>query len=140
MKGLPFTDAFVDESVRGRRDLMTCVMAEARHLPEMRLAIRDLALHQRVHFNNESTVRKGVVLSVIATMPINAFIAVAQRGHGVTEFAARNACLTATVEQVHCRRIALLVIESRDDDREDERQLIRVRRTVAELRASSAEP
>lgn len=128
MKRLPFTDAFVDESIRGRRYLMACVMAEVRHLPEMRLTMRDLALHQRVHFNNESTARKRLVLSVIATMPITAFVVVAQRGHGVTEFAARNACLAAIVEQVQGRKIPLLVIESRDDDREDERHLVRVRR------------
>jgi len=128
VKRLPSTDAFVDESVRGPRYLMACVMAEVRHLPEMRLTMRDLALHQRVHFNNESTARKRMVLSVITTMPITAFIAVAQRGLGVTEFAARNACLAAIVAQVQRRNIPLLVIESRDDDREDERQLVRVRR------------
>ena len=33
MKRLPFTDAFVDESERGRRYLMACVMA----------------VHERVH-------------------------------------------------------------------------------------------
>jgi hypothetical protein len=127
VKRLPLTDAFVDESVRGRRYLMACVMAEARHLPEMRLTMRDLALHQRVHFNNESTARKRVVLSVIARMPIDVLVVVAQRGHGVTEFTARNACLAAIVQRVQGRRIPLLVVESRDDDREDERQLVRVR-------------
>ncbi len=127
MKRLPFTDAFVDESVRGRRYLMACVMAEARHLPELRLEMRALAVHERVHFNNESARRKRLVVSAIAEMPIGVFIAVAQRGHGVTEFAARNSCLTAVVERVQRHDVPRLVIESRDDDREDERHLVGVR-------------
>ena len=144
MKRLPFTDAFVDESVRGRRYLMACVMAEARHLPELRTAMRALAVHERVHFNNESARRKRLVLSAIAEMPIGVFIAVAQLGHGATEFAARNACLTTVVERVQRRDVPRLVIESRDDDREDERHLVRVRQPepwlVFEHRRASAEP
>jgi rubrerythrin len=89
VKRLPFTDVFVDESVRGRRYLMACVMAEARHLPELRVVMRALAVHERVHFNNESARRKRLVLSSIAEMPISVFIAVAQRGHVAAEFAAR---------------------------------------------------
>jgi hypothetical protein len=144
VKHLPYTDAFVDESVRGRRYLMACVMAEARHLPELRLVMRALAVHERVHFNNESARRKRLVLSAIAEMPIGVFIAVAQRGHGASEFAARNACLTAVVESVQRRDVPRLVIESRDDDREDERHLVRVRQSepwlVFEHRRASAEP
>ena len=144
MKRLPFTDAFVDESVRGRRYLMACVMAEARHLPELRLVMRALAVHERVHFNTESARRKRLVLSAIAEMPIGVFIAVAQLGHGATEFAARNACLTTVVERVQRHDVPRLVIESRDDDREDERHLIRVRQPepwlVFEHRPANAEP
>jgi hypothetical protein len=144
VKHLPFTDAFVDESVRGRRYLMACVMAEARHLPELRMAMRALAVHERVHFNNESARRKRVVLSAIAEMPIGVFVAITQRGHGATEFAARNACLTVVVERVQRHDVPRLVIESRDDDREDERHLVRVRQPepwlVFEHRRASAEP
>ena len=144
MKRLPFTDAFVDESVRGRRYLMACVMAEARHLPELRLEMRALAIHERVHFNNESARRKRLVLSAIAEMPIGVFVAVAHRDHGISEFLARNACLAAVVEHVQQRDVPRLVIESRDDDREDERHLIRVRQPepalVFEHRRGTAEP
>ena len=66
------------------------------------------------------------MLSAIAEMPIGAFIAVAQRGHGATEFAARNACLAAVVESLQRHDVPRLVVESRDDDREDERHLVRV--------------
>ena len=144
MKRLPFTDAFVDESVRGRRYLMACVMAEARHLPELRPLMRALAVHDRVHFNNESQRRKRLVLGAIADMLIGVFIAVAHRGHGISEFLARNACLVAVVEHVQQRDVPRLVIENRDDDREDERHLVRVRQLepslVFEHRRGSAEP
>jgi hypothetical protein len=144
VKRLPFTDAFVDESVRGRRYLMACVMAEARHLPELRPVMRALAVHDRVHFNNESARRKRLVLGAIADMPIGVFIAVAHRGHGISEFRARNACLAAVVEHVQQRDVPRLVIESRDDDREDERHLVRIRQPepwlVFEHRRASAEP
>ena len=85
MKRLPFTDAFVDESIRGRRYLMACVMAEVRHLPEMRLTMRDIALHQRVHFNNESTARKRVVLSVIVASGDGVTVKLASTGAAVRE-------------------------------------------------------
>ena len=144
MKRLPFTDAFVDESVPGRRYLMACVMAEARHLPELRPVMRALAIHDRGRFNNESARRKRFVLSAIAEMPIGVFIAVGQRGHGVTELAVRNACLTAVVERVQWHGVPRLVIESRDDDREDERHLVCVREPepwlVFEHRRATAEP
>ena len=123
---------------------MACVMAEARHLPELRPVMRALAVHDRVHFNNESARRKRLVRSAIAEMPIGVFIAVAQGGHGLTEFVARNACLRAVVEHVQQRDVPRLVIESRDDDREDERHLVRVRHPepslVFEHRRASAEP
>jgi hypothetical protein len=106
--------------------------------------MRALAVHDRVHFNNESARRKRLVLSAIAEMPIGVFIADAQRGHGVSEFLARNACLTTVVEHVQRRDIPRLVIESRGDDREDERHLVRVRQLqpslVFEHRRGSAEP
>lgn len=144
MKHLPFTDAFVDESIRGRRYLMGCVLVEARHLHELRPAVRSLALHQRVHFNNESVRQKRRVLAAIADMPIAALVVVCPRGHGITEFAARASCLTAIVDVVQNHEVGRLVIESRNDDREDERLLRRVRRAepplIFEHRLGSAEP
>jgi hypothetical protein len=144
VKRLPLTDAFVDESIRGNRYLVACVMAEARHLPEVRPVIRALALHGRVHFNNESARQKRAVLAAIAELPVEAFVADARRRHGVTEFAARRACLTAVVDHLQERRVLRLVIESRDDDRDDVRHLLHVRRPeprlVFEHRSARAEP
>lgn len=123
---------------------MACAMAEARHLPELRTAMKGLAVHDRVHFNNESQRRKRLVLSEIREMPVGVLVVVAHRGHGVSEFSARNACLSSVVEQLQLRGVTRLTIESRDDDREDQRHLLRVRRReqplVFEHRAADSEP
>lgn len=144
MKRLPFTDAFVDESIRGQRYLMACVLAEARHLATLRPAMADLAVYERVHFNNESDVQKRRVLEAVTRMPIRALVAVCHRERGVTEFDARNACLAQLVGDLQRRRVERLVIESRGDDSEDTRHLLRVRRPdpplVFEHRRGSVEP
>jgi hypothetical protein len=128
MKRLPFTDAFVDESGRGRRYLMGCVLAEARHLPVIRPAIAKLAVYERVHFNNESDRQKRVVLSAIAAMPLEVIATIAYRDHGVPEYVARAACLTHIVTVLQAKQVARLVIESRGDDQDDERTIRKARR------------
>jgi len=138
------TDAFVDESIRGQRYLMGCVLLEAHHLAEVRSTMADLAVFERVHFNNESQRQKTRVLEAIATMPVSVLVVVFHRRQGLTEFAARAACLTAIVDRLQTGSVGRLVIESRDDDREDVRQLLRIRRPhpplVFEHRQGSDEP
>lgn len=48
------TDAFVDESIRRDRYIMSCVLAEARALRDVRFSIAELALHGQVHFSTRS--------------------------------------------------------------------------------------
>ena len=76
-------DAFVDESIRGRRYVMACVLAEARHLATLRPAMAGLAVYERVHFNNESDAQKRRVLEAVTRMPIRRAIVVCHRGRGV---------------------------------------------------------
>ena len=123
---------------------MGCVMAEARHLQEIRPILVSLAIHQRIHFNNESDRQKRVVLAAITEMPIGISLFVCNRGHGITEFSARAACLARIVEVVQAAGVSRLVIESRADDREDERVLARARNSnqvlVFEHRSGKVEP
>jgi hypothetical protein len=68
------TDAFVDESIRGRRYIMGCVLVEARHLAELRTTMDTLSVTtSRIHFNNETDTQRRRVLDAIAEMPIEAF-------------------------------------------------------------------
>jgi hypothetical protein len=139
------TDAFVDESRRGRRYLMGCVLAQAKDLPQIRSAAESLPTRgRRVHFNNEDDGRRRKLLAATAQLPITSFVVVCQRGHGTTFAAARDACLRAIVEELQERQVVRLVIESRSDDMDDVRTIVRSRSAdallVFEHRAPGFEP
>ncbi len=122
------TDAFVDESIRGSRYLMGCVLIEARHLAEVRRELIRLAGGaKRLHFHQElDSMRRGA-LEAFATMPVRVEMVTCTRTHGVTEFQARAACLTAIVRLLQARSVPRLTIESRQDDRDDQRTIALVR-------------
>lgn len=114
------TDAFVDESIRGQRYLMGCVLAEARALNEVRAVVAALATRNgRVHFHNESPAQRAVLLSSFAELPVAAFVVQVQRRHGMTLPMARALCLGGIVTELQRRSVPRLVIESRQDDRDD---------------------
>lgn len=123
------TDAYVDESIRGRRYVMGCVLVEARHLAVLRPAVEALAIgvSPRIHFNNDTDRQKRRVLDAIAEMPIQVIATVCTKNHDTNEFQARAACVGEIVRQVQRRGVAKLVLESRQDDRDDERVIMRAR-------------
>jgi hypothetical protein len=130
VKRLPYTDAFVDESIRGQRYLMACVLVHARHLTAVRRATAALVGDgRRLHFHQELASTRRMALELFATIPVSVTIAVCARTHGVTEFNARDACLAEIVRQLQARSVPRLTIESRQDDSDD-------RRTIARSRAS----
>jgi hypothetical protein len=128
------TDAFVDESIRGQRYLMGCVLIEARHLPATRAAVGALPTRgRRLHFNNEVDAQRRILLAAIADLPVQAFVVVCHRRHGVSEFLAREACLAVIVAEVQSQGVDRLVIESRQDDSEDTRIISKVRQPLPPL-------
>ena len=139
------TDAFVDESIRGRRYLMGCVLIEARHLASVRRAVVDLVVGgKRLHFHQELDATRRAALGVFAELPIEVHVVSVVRSHGVTEFEARNTCLAKIVEMAQERRVPLLTIESRQDDRDDLDTIVRYRqpepRLIFDHRDGAAEP
>lgn len=139
------TDAFVDESIRGQRYLMGCVLIEARHAPATNTAIASMPTRgRRLHFNNEVDTQRRLLLGSIAGLPVRAFVVVCHRRHGVTEFAAREACLQVIVSELQALGVARLVVESRQDDSEDRRIITRARQPapllVFEHRTARHEP
>ncbi len=62
-----------------------------------------------------------------------------RRTHGVKEVDARSACLRTIVEQLQRDEVGRLVLESRQDDREDVRLIERVRSTRAETRVRASD-
>ena len=128
------TDAFVDESIRGRRYLMGCVLIEAKHLASVRADVEGLVLTGgRVHFHNESARRRRDILAQFTEYPISAFVVICHRNHGITEFRAREQCLSEIVLHLQRDAVPQLVMESRHDDREDHRTIPRARRVEPPL-------
>ena len=122
------TDAFVDESIRGQRYLMACVLVQAHDMSAMRSDVGALAgtKSSRVHFNAELDSQRQTLLETFASFPIESFVVVCRR-HGVTEFEARTRCLAHIVGALQLRSVDRLVIESRQDDREDARIISKLR-------------
>lgn len=140
------TDAFVDESIRGQRYLMACVLVQAHDMPKMRADVGELAgtKSSRVHFNAELASRRQVLLQTFAELPIESLVLICRRREGVTEFEARSRCLAYIVAALQFRSVDRLVIESRQDDVDDERTIHRERqrepRLVFEHRRGTDEP
>lgn len=139
------TDAFVDESIRGQRYMLGCVLVEARSLTTVRRALIDVKIaNRRVHFTNESPKRRREILQLIASLPVRSFVVLCRRTHGVRETDARSVCVQTVVAQLQRDRVGRLVIESRQDDREDVTSIERMRsaepRLVFEHRRAKEEP
>ena len=108
---------------------MGCVLVEERHLPALQPAIDALAtgIAPRIHFNNDTDHQKRRVLAAIADMQVQAIAVVCDKRHGKNEFYARAACVGEIVRQLQQRAVGRLVLESRQDDRDDVRTITRTR-------------
>ena len=142
---LPPAHAFVDESIRGQRYLMGCALVETRYSGDVARAMTDLVVvGRRLHFNNESMHQRVRVLTAMAELPVTNLVTVCQVGHGITQFRARSSCLAYLVGELQRRSVSLLVLESRQDDRDDFRVIERVRASdpplVFEHRPGGTEP
>jgi hypothetical protein len=122
------TDAFVDESIRGQRYWMSSVFVEVRSLAVLRAETAALASKgKRRHFSHDTVQQRREALSVFGEFPIKALVVVCNRTHGVTQFAARDACLSEIVRSVQAAGVERLKIESRQDDSDDQRTIQRAR-------------
>ncbi|MGE3622082.1 MAG: hypothetical protein AB7L84_16635 [Acidimicrobiia bacterium] len=111
------------------------MLVEARHLATLRPAMGALAVTtSRIHFNNESAKQKRRVLDAIAEMPVQVFATVCRKDHDVDEYRARAGCVAEIVRRTQELRVTNLILESRQDDREDVRVITRVRRPCPVLR------
>jgi hypothetical protein len=131
-----WTDAFVDESVRGQKYVMACVFVDGRDLAVARRHVRSLLQpgQRRIHFHDERAGRRAMLLGSFASLPVRAVGFVVQRSHGTTEFHARAAALAALVEEAQRRGVERLVLESRQDDRDDVATIERARQPEPQLR------
>ena len=77
--------------------------------------------------------RRARLLETFAARPIESFVVMCRRGHGVSEFEARARCLEHIVNALQRRSVERLVIESRQDDVDDQRTIRRHRRPEPRL-------
>jgi hypothetical protein len=128
MKRLRYTDAFVDESIRGQRYIIACALLEARDLADVRQQMRQMVVGgRRLHFYQERDRTRRCVLEALATMPVRVEVVVCVRGQGVSNFAARDACLAELIRRLQELSVPRVVIETRHDDRDDATTIIRSR-------------
>ena len=107
----PPSDAFVDESIRGQRYLMGCVLIEARHLTRVRQSTAALvAPGKRLQFHEELDSMRRSALELFATLPVRVTVVVCTRRHGVSEFHARDACLAEIVRLLQESSVPRLTI------------------------------
>ena len=122
--------AFVDESRRGQRYILACVLTEVQFLGGLRRDLRSLVSppKRRIHFNAEPAGRRRLLLERFEQMPIEAVAVVSTIARDAREFEARAAALTSVIRLLQQARVGRLVIESRDAaDREDRRTIERAR-------------
>jgi len=114
---------------------MSCVLADARDLPVLRVAITGLLRprQRRLHFHDESAARRQVLLAAFAELPTRSLVVIARMSHGRDEEGCREGCIRHLVGELQDRRVDRLVLESRHDDRVDMRTIIRTRRPTPAL-------
>jgi hypothetical protein len=140
------TDAHIDESQRGTRYVMGCVITDARDHPEIRRRVVELMRprQRRIHFHDESLPDRRRLVDGFAELPLRVVVAVARLGHGVDAEHARSLCLQDLVRLLQAQRTARMVLESRHDDRRDAHTIIAARRSepmlVFEHREPAGEP
>lgn len=126
---------FVDESLRGQRYLMSCVLIEARHQSSIRSIMRRLAGNRRrIHFNQESNKTRLLVLRTISQLDIKSFVVETQLNHGINVKESRSLCLKAIVRIIQRNNSAeRLIIESISDTSSDIRDIQSVRLATPNL-------
>lgn len=108
--------AFVDESVRGDRYLLTAVVVVPGDLRRLRVAMRGLLLpgQRELHFQKEKPRRRRWLLDQVVAAGVEATVYAARSGrHG--QEAARQACLTQLAKDLIVSGAHRLVIDSRDE-------------------------
>ncbi len=124
------TDAHVDESQRGSRYVLACVLSDARDHPEIRRRVEEMLRprQRRIHFHDESLAERRRFVEGFARLPIRVVVVAARIDHGVDDEHARALCLSRLIQGLQDRGVSRVVLESRHDDRRDVRTIIGARR------------
>jgi hypothetical protein len=111
--------AFVDESIRPGRYLLTLVLVPSHAIAPITRQVRDLFPrgNRRTHLSAESKARRRELLKAYGCVATDVRVFVAAYAGG-DDHMARNACLVAAVAQSTQWRVAMLVLDSRGPHRD----------------------
>jgi hypothetical protein len=140
-----FTDAFVDESIRGQRYLLCCSLVHAQNIPAIRQQIEKSQFKgRRIHFNSANTATRRNFLNLLNNAPTQSLLVVSNINHRTHLFQARHQALAELVSVLQRRKVERLIIESRGDDSDDVRTILTSRskreRLYFEHRQAKHEP
>ncbi len=123
--------AFVDESARGGRYLLTAALVSTRDVASAARQVRSVVPkgNRRTHLSAENRDRRRAILKGYASLDIAAHVIVASHSVGDDQ-PARDACLDELVKRAPEWRVGVLILDSRgpDRDRRDRRQIAKVLR------------
>jgi hypothetical protein len=121
--------AFVDESARGERYLLTAVLVPTRDLASAARQVRAVFPrgNRRTHLSAENAGRRQAILKGYASLDITAHVVIA-RHLGRDDQPTRDACLDELVKRAVEWQVGVLVLDSRGSDRDH-----RDRRCIARL-------
>lgn len=116
-------NAYVDESARPGRYVMSCLVVAPAAVGRLREETRQLLLpgQRRLHFHSESTHRQRQLASDLLHFEADVSVFICRSAHGRRTSGARAACLTAIVDHLQSAASdVMLTIESRhEQDRDD---------------------
>jgi len=118
------TRAYIDESARA--SYLICAVVVVGDASAIRSAVRQLPQpgSHRVHMAKESKRRRRELLTAIAPMDLQAFVATSPLAGRDSQRSARDLCLRQLVEWLVAAEVDELVIESCDQDRDDDRAVL----------------
>lgn len=121
--------AFVDESVRPGRYLMTAVLVPSRELAAVTKEVRSLFPrgNRRTHLSSENVGRRRMFLRGYAALGLGARVCVASYTKG-DDREARDQCLGAIFSSAPRWKVGVVILDSRgaDRDRADRRSIAEV--------------
>ncbi|MBF6124869.1 hypothetical protein [Nocardia brasiliensis] len=133
--------AFVDESIRRDRYILCAVLIPGEQLHRARALVRSFCLpgQRRWHFNDESEQRQRHIIAAMAQC-VGVGVAIYE-GRG-REVSVRHSCMTELVTDLVEIKAARLVIESRENQDQRDRQSIAtvLRKASAELQYAHMPP
>ncbi len=120
-KGTPY-HAYVDESLRKTRYMMTAILVLPKDVEAITRAVRGVVLkgQRRTHFSAESAARRRQILACYMELDFRAIVAEATYAGGDDQLA-RNVCIGVLLKAFEARNVNYAVFDTREEvrDRKD---------------------